>query len=89
MREVNFNELIREETKDMSADNMVIFLEGALFARQAILDLILKVNDDNYNSDGEPINESCKLDAEALENISHLIKHGHFYEVTNETTRQS
>lgn len=85
MRKVNFNKLIREKQLDIDHDSYPheAFEQGALFARQAILDLILKINADNYNSDGEPINESCKLEAEALENISHFIKYGNFYETPN------
>jgi hypothetical protein len=85
MREVSFNELIKIKQEDIDHDVYPheAFEQGALFARQVILDLILKINADNYNSDGEPINESCRLDAEALENISHLIRYGNFYETDN------
>ena len=82
MKEVSFSELIKIKSDHIiDIKELQRYMEGALMAREAIFDLLLKINSDNYNSDGEYINESCRLDAEALENAMHLIRYGELYEV--------
>ena len=82
MKEVPFSELINIKSDHIiDIKELQRYMEGALMAREAILDLLLKINSDNYSSDGEHINESCRLDAEALENAMHLIKYSQLYEV--------
>lgn len=71
---MNFQELIKKK---------MIYLDyerGALMARDAIIDLLIKINDENYNTHGEYINQSCREEAETIERIINLIKHGNEYE---------
>lgn len=87
---MNFQELIRNRIEtsledqtwvdEICIDEASIYEQGALMARDAIIDILLKINDENYNSHGEHINQSCREEAETIERIINLIKHGNEYE---------
>lgn len=80
---MNFKELIKKKVEREREFNNVDFSnyeKGALMAREAIIDLLIKINDENYNAHGEYINQSCREEAETIERIINLIKYGNEYE---------
>ena len=82
---MNFQELIKNRIEkngeSISWDDCIaIYEQGALMAREAIIDLLIKINDENYNAHGEYINQSCREEAETIERIINLIKYGNEYE---------
>jgi len=80
---MNFQELIKNKVEQKREFNNVDFStyeRGALMAREAIIDLLIKINDENYNTHGEYINQSCREEAETIERIINLIKYGNEYE---------
>ena len=80
---MNFKELIKKKVEQEREFNNVDFSnyeKGALMAKNAIIDLLIKINDENYNAHGEHINQSCREEAETIERIINLIKHGNEYE---------
>ena len=70
---MNFQELIKKKIEtsleeqtwidEICIDESSIYEQGALMARNAIIDLLLKINDENYNVHGEHINQSCREEA--------------------------
>ena len=82
---MNFQELIkngfdREEYIIDDLSKYECFVLGSIKARQAIVDLLLKINAENYNYHGEHINQSCREEAETIERLINLIKYGNEYE---------
>jgi len=80
---MNFQELIKNKVEQKREFNNVDFStyeRGALMAKTAIIDLLIKINDENYNTHGEYINQSCREEAETIERIINLIKYGNEYE---------
>lgn len=81
---MNFQELTKnrfdrnEITVDLS--KYECFILGMIESKNAIIDLLLKINDENYNIHGEHINQSCREEAETIERIINLIKYGNDYE---------
>lgn len=71
---MNFQELVNKNMTDINYER------GALMAREAIISLLIKINDENYNAHGEHINQSCREEAETIERIINLIKYGNEYE---------
>lgn len=53
---MNFQELIKKKMTYLDYER------GALMAREAIIDLLLKINDENYNAHGEHINQSWTVE---------------------------
>ena len=87
---MNFQELIKNRIErsledqtwvdEICVDESAIYEQGALMAREAIIELLLKINDENYNNHGEYINQSCRDEAETIERLINLIKYGNEYE---------
>ena len=81
---MNFQELIKNKAVKSKncrwESEIAVYEECALMARNAIIDLLLKINDENYNVHGEHINQSCREEAETIERIIDLIKYGNKYE---------
>lgn len=87
---MNFQELIKNRIEtsledqtwvdEICIDESAIYEQGALMAKNAIIDLLIKINDENYNTHGEYINQSCREEAETIERIINLIKYGNEYE---------
>lgn len=81
---MNFQELIKSrfDRQDITEDlsKYECFILGGIESRRAIIDLLLKINDENYNANGEHINQSCKEEAETIERLINLIKYGNDYE---------
>ena len=87
---MNFQELIKKRLEtsleeqtwidEICIDESSIYEQCALMAKNAIIDLLLKINDENYNVHGEHINQSCREEAETIERIINLIKYGNKYE---------
>ena len=84
---MNFQELIKnkhdkrfseEFTQDLN--NFESYVLGMMDCRVAIIDLLIKINDENYNAHGEYVNQSCREEAEIIERIINLIKYGSEYE---------
>lgn len=70
---MNFNELIKYKIEtcgeDIPWDDPVgTFEQGARMARVAIVELLMKVN------------EECETEAKSIENLINIIKHGKDYE---------
>lgn len=80
---MNFQELVKTGADKEKYSDIIafgIYEQGALMAKNAIIDLLIKINDENYNTHGEHINQSCREEAETIERIINLIKHGNEYE---------
>lgn len=82
---MNFQELIRYRSK--SAENIeclndkIVYAEGALMARDAIIELLEKVNDGNFDEiTGEPLHENSHWEIETIRNLIRLIKESKDYE---------
>ena len=55
-------------------NNFESYVLGMMDCRMAIIDLLLKINDENYNVHGEHINQSCREEAETIERIIALYR---------------
>lgn len=82
---MNFQELIKnrlaqsqeEQTwvEEIIIDDASIYEQGALMARDAIVELLEKVNDGNFDEfTGEPLCDSCEAEIETIRNLITLIK---------------
>lgn len=72
---MNFQELINKKMTYLDYER------GALMARDAIIELLEKINDGNFDEiTGEPLSEACEAEIETIRNLIHLIKHGDLYE---------
>ena len=71
-RGIGFNELIQKKLSNNSADH-VPFIQGAFFARDAILEVIRDLIDEDLNSESEPINAECEAEIQTLEALAELI----------------
>ena len=84
---MNFQELIKSkydirfsEYFTQGLNNFESYTLGMMDCRMAIIDLLLKINDEDYNVHGEHINHSCREEVETVERIINLIKYGNKYE---------
>lgn len=81
---MNFKELIKKKVEQKREFNNVDFSnyeQGALMAREAIIELLEKVNDGNFDEiSGEPLNDECEAEILTIGNLIHLIKESKDYE---------
>lgn len=82
---MNFQELIKNKltqsqedqtwVDEIIIDDASIYEQGALMARDAIIELLEKINDGNFDDiTGEPLNESCEAEIVTIRNLIALIK---------------
>ena len=83
---MNFQELIKNRIEkngeSISWDDCIaIYEQGALMAREAIIELLEKVNDGNFDEiTGEPLQENSHWEIETIRNLIRLIKESKDYE---------
>lgn len=81
---MNFQELIKNKVEQEREFNNVDFStyeKGALMAREAIIDLLEKVNDGNFDEiTGEPLHENSHWEIKTIRNLIRLIKESKDYE---------
>lgn len=88
---MNFQELIRNRIEtsledqtwvdEICIDESSIYEQGALMARDAIIELLEKVNDGNFDEiTGEPLHENSHWEIETIRNLIRLIKESKDYE---------
>lgn len=72
---MNFQELINKKMTYLDYER------GALMARDAIIELLEKVNDGNFDEiTGEPLHENSHWEIETIRNLIRLIKESKDYE---------
>lgn len=72
---MNFQELINKKMTYLDYER------GALMAREAIVELLEKINDGNFDEiSGEPLSEACEAEIETIRNLIRLIKESKDYE---------
>ena len=72
---MNFQELINKRMAYLDYER------GALMARSAIIELLEKVNDGNFDEiTGEPLNDECEAEINTIRNLIRLIKVSKDYE---------
>lgn len=88
---MNFQELIKSRIEtsledqtwvdEICIDESAIYEQGALMAREAIIELLERINDGNFDQfTGEPLSKACEAEIETIRNLITLIKHGNEYE---------
>lgn len=78
---MNFQELIKEKCEHKDIVGLGIYEQGALMAREVIIELLEKVNDGNFDKfTGDPLNEACEAEIETIRNLIRLIKESKDYE---------
>lgn len=72
---MNFQELINKKMTYLDYER------GALMAREAIIELLEKVNDGNFDEiSGEPLSSECEAEIKTIRNLIILIKESKDYE---------
>lgn len=72
---MNFQELINKKMTYLDYER------GALMAREAIIELLEKVNDGNFDEiTGEPLSSECEAEIKTIRNLICLIKESKDYE---------
>ena len=72
---MNFQELIKKNMTYLDYER------GALMAREAIIELLEKVNDGNFDEiTGEPLSSECEAEIKTIRNLIRLIKESKDYE---------
>lgn len=88
---MNFQELIKSRIEtsledqtwvdEICIDESAIYEQGALMAREAIVELLEKVNDGNFDEiTGEPLSSECEAEIKTIRNLICLIKESKDYE---------
>lgn len=88
---MNFQELIKNKIEtsledqtwvdEICIDESSIYEQGALMAREAIIELLEKINDGNFDEiSGEPLSSECEAEINTIRNLIHLIKESKDYE---------
>lgn len=88
---MNFQELIKNKIEtsleeqtwinEICIDEASIYEQGALMAQEAIIELLEKINDGNFDEiTGEPLNSECEAEILTIRNLINLIKESKDYE---------